>query len=205
MQINLLTIGIIAACIGIMGSLWGGFAFFLVLLLLVFFQNKDRKRNQKWTHSDSYKDKIVEADFRQEKNIEIEKYLETEKPTEIIEKNDLTAKNISLKIKFSKNINSNNTEFKEQTELQKIINKNTGVFRDTENPNVFSNTTKSPDKTNNNSTQSITTVSFQYLRTAKALSIQRGWTIKLEANVVIIVKGKRKFFARNNEELMSFF
>jgi hypothetical protein len=49
---------------------------------------------------------------------------------------------IELKIKCSEIINSYNTEFKEQTDIQKIINKNTGVICDTEYPNVISNTIK---------------------------------------------------------------
>ena len=205
MHSNWLTIGMIAACIGIMGSLWGGLAFLVILLLLSFFQDKERERNKRLSHINSSEHKIIQTDIEKLKSIEKESSLEIETPTQKFENFELNQQNISLKIISSEIIKSQNAELKEQTEIQKIINEKTGVLREIKNVNVIANVSKSVIKKNDNLAQPITVDSFPYLRTAKALSIQKGWTIKLEANGVVIVKGKRKFLARSNDELMSYF
>jgi hypothetical protein len=205
MHIKWLTVGMIAACIGIMGSLWGGLAFLVVLLLLSFFQNIDRERNQKWSHSNSSEDKIIRSDVDKLKFIKKESSLQIELPTQIIENSDLASQKISPKINSSEIIKQQKTELIEQTEIQKIINEKTGIFREDKNVISSINLSKRVNEKFDNSVQPTTNDSFPYLRTAKALSIQKGWTIKLEANGVVIIKGKRKFLARSNDELMSFF
>jgi uncharacterized membrane protein YbaN (DUF454 family) len=205
MHIKWLTVGMIAACIGIMGSLWGGLAFLLILLLLSFFQDKERERNQKWNHSNSSEDKIIHNYVDKVEHTIKESSLEVESPTYIIENSEFTSQKTSLKINSSEITKSQNTELKEQTEIQKIINKKTGIFREDQTVNSSANVSKNVNEKIDNSVQPITRDSFPYLRTAKALSLQKGWTIKLEENGVVIIKGKRKFLARSNDELMSFF
>ena len=191
----------IAACIGIMGSLWGGLAFLVILLLLSFFQDKERERNKKFSHTNSSEDKIIRSDVEKVK----ESSLKIESPPQIIENSELASQKINLKINSSEIIKQQKTELIEQTEIQKIINEKTGIFREDKNVISSTNASKRVNEKIDNSFQPITKDSFPYLRTANALSIQKGWTLKLEANGVVIIKGKRKFLARSNDELMSFF
>jgi hypothetical protein len=96
------------------------------------------------------------------------------------------------------NIKPQYFESKDSTELQKLIESTTGVNRNKPNKVSHDGIASEPLKKVSNS-------GFQYYRIAEAKSLQRGWEIKVVGNEIHVFKGRRKFVARSNDELIKIF